>query len=238
MKDLIKKILIFFLKVFFYKILKQEINKDINKIIELYKKDGFSSFFVKIRIWDSPFKETEKFVPKNGRILDLGCGDGFFSNYLAITSFEREVVGIELNKSRIKDANKGIKNTKFIPGNVLSVKFMKAEAVLLFHLLHHLPSYNDQIMLLKKSNNFIKPGGKLILVEVDKKPFLKYLFSYITDSLIVPLLFDNKFVDPKIYYRDKNEWKKIMEELGFKVKVFKLDKSKPFSHVILIGTKN
>lgn len=238
MKDLTKNLLILFLQLFFYPILNKDTNKDINKIVELYKNNRFTSIFVKIRIWDSPFKETEKFIPKKGRILDLGCGDGFFSNYLGITSPQREIIGIELNKTRIKDANKGIKNAKFISGNVLTADFKKAEVVLMFHLLHHLPSYNDQLRLLKKSDKFIKPGGKLILVEVDKKPILKYIFSYITDSLLVPILFDNKLFDPKIYYRSRNEWKRIMEKLGYNVKVFSSDKGKPFSHVILTGVKN
>lgn len=215
-----------------------EKDEDIKKVIRLYKRDKFTSIFTKIRFWDAPYRELEKIVPESGKILDLGCGDGIFANYLAITGPKRNLVGIEINKVRLKIANRGLKNTKFLVGNVLTESFPKVDAVMMIHLLHHLPSKKSQEELIKETYKNLRTGGKLIIAEVSEKPFLKYLLSWIVDLFVVPLLFEGKFFSGNIFYRQDVEWKNLLIKYGFKVQSRSLQKGKPFSHSLFIATKN
>lgn len=212
-------------------------DKNIEKTISLYKGDGFTSVFAKLRFWDAPFSELEKIIPKTGRILDLGCGDGIFANYLAITGPRRDIVGIELKKNRLKFANKGLKNTRYFAGNVLRKEFPQVDVVIMIHLLHHLPSRESQEVLIKKVLDKLGTGGKLIIAEVSERPLLKYIISWVTDVFVVPLLFDRKLFSVNVYYRKDKNWKDLLLKHGFGVEYRSLHKGKPFSHNLFVATK-
>lgn len=212
-------------------------NRVVKEVIDLYRFTGWKKWFVSIRFWDAPFEELEKIVPKNGKIIDLGCGEGILANYLGISSRERRILGIEIDGDRLKDANRGLCNIEFKKGNVLKAKFPKADVILMVHLLHHLSSKEDQLKLLKKTKNCLTNGGKLVIVEVDNNPVIKYIISWLTDAFIVPILFEKKVYNFAFYYRKQREWKVLLKKIGFKVIIKSAHKGKPFSHVIFIATK-
>jgi len=212
---------------------------DLEKIatIKLYANDRFTSVFSRIRFWDAPFSELKKLVPLSGNILDLGCGDGLLINYLALHSTRRNLVGVELNKTRIKQADKGLPNTKFVYGDVLKKKGFQADTVLMIHLLHHLESLSTQEKLMKEVYLKLKKGGQLIIAEVDQKPFWKYVVSWLTDAFVVPILFEKKLWNFAFYYRTRLEWTILLKQIGFKVRVSSAHTGKPFSHIVLVATK-
>jgi len=51
----------------------------------------------------------DRLVPKRGRILDMGCGFGLFSLFLAMRSPERSIHGVDLSAKRIA-ASRGIQD--------------------------------------------------------------------------------------------------------------------------------
>lgn len=233
---IIKQFLIYlievFFKIYFFIFGKPKISNYLISAIDLYKGQGFSSLFKLIRVWDAPYEEIEKIVPKRGKIIDLGSGDGLMANYLGLSSSKREVFGIELNKSRSLESEKGVKNVKFKVGNILKTKIYKVDVILLIHVFHHLPSLDDQVKILEACKKNLNKNGKLIIAEVIQKPLLKYIFAYITDVLILPIIFNNKYIDIRIYYRSDSEWKKLFKNYGFKVKTTYPHKGRPFSHVL------
>ena len=206
------------------------------KTISLYAEAGLKSIFSRIRFWDAPYFEVEALVPKKGYIVDIGCGEGIFSNFLALTSSKRKVLGVEIDKKRLAIADRGVKNVSFTSGDATKFKFKNTDAVVLFHLLHHLPSYKDQEKTLDFCYQGLKKGGKLIIVEIDVKPTFKYFLSWFTDHFLVPLLFENRFYSP-IYFRKKAEWTKLLKSYGFAISTHLAEKDKPFSHIIFVCKK-
>lgn len=208
------------------------------KALKLYQDQGFASLFTKIRLWDSPMEEIRQMAPKKGFIVDLGCGDGFLANYLAVSNPEIRIIGIEVNQSRIINADKGVKNTKFISGSILEKEIPKADAILLIHVMHHLPSYKDQEILLRQCYKKLKSGGKLIVAEITDKPFIKYIFTYFTDAILVPILFEKRFLNKDVFYRNTKEWSDLLNDIGFETKIINTKNSaKPFSHVLISAIK-
>jgi len=226
-----------FFKIFFSCNSKVQFSVNLEKAIGLYKNDGFGSLFAKIRAWDSPYDQINTYIPDKVKITDLGCGDGLLVNFLALSSKERKVYGIEINKSRIEIANKGIPNTTFKQGDILKEKISSSDVYLLVHVFHHLPSYQDQKKLIENITRVSKKGQKIIILEIDSKPLLKYIFSWITDVITVPVLFNQKIFSSKIFYRNRQEWTRLLSKYGYKVRSKRIHKGMPFSHVLFVATR-
>lgn len=218
-------------------------NENVKKTVALYfqRKElvHSSDKFTKIRFWDAPFIEVEKMVTKKGVITDLGCGEGIFTNFLAVTSSNRKVLGIEIDDARLKKAmqvSKGLKNVTFKKGDATTEQLPSSDCITLFHLLHHLRSFSDQEKVIINCLSSLKPKGKLIVVEVDQKFSFKYFVSLFVDCFLVPWLFEKRFFTP-VYYRSEKDWVKLLESLGTTVKVTKLEEGKPFTHIVLECSK-
>lgn len=233
---IIKKLLIFcvsiFFKIYFLLFGKATVNRRMEKTVELYSGLGFGKWFVPIRLWDAPFNEIEKLVPKKGIIIDLGSGDGLLGNYLAISSKERKITGVEINKQRIKNIPKGPTNAVFKYGNILKDNFSKADGITLIHVLHHLNSFEEQVKMIEKCKTGLNTGGKIVIAEIIERPFLKFLFTGLTDYFILPILFENRLISKRIYYRSLEGWKMLLRDCGFSVKTKVVHKGMPFSHAI------
>lgn len=231
-------VLKFFFKFYFFVFGNPKRNSRIEELAGLYEKEGFTSWFAKIRLWDAPFEKLDRILPRSGSILDLGCGDGIVTNYLALSSSRRKITGIELNGDRVRFADRGLKNTKFVKADVIRSKLDKnVDVILMVHLLHHLPSFEDQEEVIKNCYRALKKNGKLVIAEVDIKPTFKYLISWVTDHFIVPLLFEKRFFEPHIYFRKRRDWIKLLGSLGFSCKAISAESGKPFTHIILECTK-
>ena len=211
----------------------QHISQDsvVDKVIALYQDGGFAGDFAKIRFWDAPYIEMEKMIVKSGNIVDLGCGDGIFANFLALKSISRKIFGIEISEERLQRADKGIPNTNFLVGDITKLKIPPADAILLVHVLHHLKSYVDQERLLKQCIKKLKKGGQLLIAEVDPTPSFKYLVTWFTDHFLVPWLFEGGFYS-SIYFRKPEEWIKLFKKIGLNCKLVNAAKDKPFTHII------
>lgn len=236
-KSLLEFTLCIFFNALFYFDKRAWNSPGIKRVSELYKNTGFSELFAKIRIWDAPLEMIAELVPQMGTVVDLGCGDGLFTNYLALDDSGRRVVGIEINPSRIKEAEKGIKNVKFQHGDILKTDFPLADTILLIHVLHHLSSYEQQMKLIDQCKDKLKKDGNLIIVEIIKRPFLKYLFTWLVDVLVFAILFEEKTFNSKIFYRSDKDWRDLLTKKGFSVKTKKASKGKPFSHMIFCCRK-
>ena len=234
--SLVKSLLWFtvnvFFSIFFIIFGKPKAQKNLQKTMKLYEGDGFNELFSVIRVWDAPYEEINKLVPRSGKVIDLGSGDGILANYLALSSSKRKVVGVEINKNRISEADKGVENAKFKYGDILKQKLPKSDCILLTHVLHHLPSKRDQEIALRNIKKSLKKNGKLIIVEIVEKPRLKYWFTWLTDAFTVPILFEGKLYDFNFHYRKENEWLYLLNDMGFKIKTTNPHFGKPFSHVI------
>src|SRR3989338_9125932 len=111
------------------------------QLIDLYR-DGFlfDAMYVYARWYTNDFEYLETVVPKKGRILDIGCGYGLFSNYLALRSRDRVVIGADLSTKRIRAAKKSVRgrtNIHFELEDANNLTTEKYDAMLMTDFLHH-----------------------------------------------------------------------------------------------------
>lgn len=172
-------------------------------IMGLYNDSLWVNFFAHVRFWTGSFSQLESLIPKKGRILDLGCGYGIFTNYLALCSEKRIMMGIDIDEYKLKHADKGIKNAKFYIGDAMKMNLPNLDAIILHDVLHHLRSYSAQEKLLRSCKDMLKKNGALFIIEPDSKPLWKLILGRIADFLI--------YKGTLVYYRYKKD---MLELLG------------------------
>lgn len=207
-------------------------NELINKTVNLYSKAGWKSIFAKLRFWYAPYKEVEELIPANGTVVDLGCGEGILSNYIGLCSRNRRVIGIEIDKNRIKDANHGMSNVNFLKANITRDDLPQADVIICFQLLHHLKSFEIQEELIKKCIKNLNKKGKIIIDEIRVDYTLRYWLTWIADHFLVPLFFEKRLYS-RILFRSVSEWKRLLEKMGLSCNIIiPKETNKPFANVI------
>jgi 2-polyprenyl-3-methyl-5-hydroxy-6-metoxy-1,4-benzoquinol methylase len=96
------------------------------------------------------------------RILDLGCGNGSFTNFIAQQGYE--VVGIEESESGTKLASENFPDCQFIQGSIYNLPYTELEekfdVVISLEVIEHLFYPKELVRSVKK---LLKPNGRLIL---------------------------------------------------------------------------
>lgn len=201
----------------------------IKQLRHLYKGLGWPSFFSRFKFYFAPLERIEPLITKDGLIVDLGCGYGVFANMLGLGSSWRKIIGFDSDENKIKFANRGLSNVECKVGDITKIEIPPADCVILIHVLHHLPSYQDQEKLLERCVRALNPGGSLIITEVDYKPWWKFIFCFLADHILYP--YDS------INFRSSLDFLESLRLLPFRVKIFPMHQDTLFSHITYVCRK-
>lgn len=202
------------------------------EIERLYQGLGLKTrAYIRLRWKLCPFETIANFLPSQGIIIDAGCGYGLLSNYLALDSLSRQIIGIDSSLDRVAVARATVgqrENIKFIQKDINDFDFPQYQAMVMSDFLHHLPA-NISHSLLNKISNTLEHRGQLIIQEVDRKPYWKYLLTLLIDRFLNPF--------QKLNYQPVEYWRNLLKEIGFQVEIRPVHQGLPLADVILICTK-
>lgn len=168
-----------------------------------------TQLFASIRKIICPFDRLIDKIPEHGYHLDLGCGYGYFCSFLSGKKPNMDITGIELDERKIAIAYENYANEHihFFTGDATAIKATKEyDSITCIDLLHHVPSnYHEDVLHVIYSN--LKDDGIAIIKDMDKQPFLKYLWNYIHDIMMTRSI--------HMYYISKQELEQLVEKNGF-----------------------
>ncbi|NEO94117.1 MAG: class I SAM-dependent methyltransferase [Moorea sp. SIO3G5] len=115
------------------------------------------------------------------RILDIGCGNGSFTNFIAKNGYE--VVGVEESESGIKLASDNFPDCQFIQGSIYNLPYTelsdKFDIVISLEVIEHLFYPKELVRAAKK---VLKPHGRLIIT-TPYHGYLKNLMLAVTGKM-------------------------------------------------------
>ena len=115
---------------------------------------------------DKPWSELKPlfdyYIKNNESVLDLGCGNGRYLEYMASGV---KYTGIDFSEKLIELARKKYPEGNFSIGDVLKLNFPDNSFNKVFSIavLHHIPSYELRLQVFEEIKRVLKPGGVVFL---------------------------------------------------------------------------
>jgi 2-polyprenyl-3-methyl-5-hydroxy-6-metoxy-1,4-benzoquinol methylase len=180
-------------------------------------------------------EEIEQYLPDTGDILDLGCGFGLFSLFMASCRPKARIIGMDINQRRLAVARSsaaklGIRNVCFLHQDLRDWRPDKQIAgAYALDVFHHIPE-NTGNDLLRDLFCHLEPGGRFLLKDIDTTNRAKLLFTYVLDLLMSP--------QDQFSYRSANVWQQTLLESGFsQIYLHRMLDILPYPHIFMVCAK-
>jgi len=132
------------------------VKRGYTKIAEEYQADRHAFDHVK------ELGEFASLLPKNAKVLDVGCGAGIpVAKFLVDSGFE--VVGVDFSEKMLKLARKNMPQTTFIGKDMTKLGFVdnSFDGLAAFYSIIHVPREKHS-RLFKSFNKILKPNGIML----------------------------------------------------------------------------
>lgn len=185
------------------------------------------------------FKGFEKYIKDGDKIIDIGCGNGRFYEYISKKK-KIKYMGIDNSENLINEAKKE-KNAAFKKADMLEIPARDEEydLAVLIASFHHIPGKKLRKEALREIIRVVKNKGTIIITvwNLFQPKYKKYIWQSYLKALLSFGKFDTRdtFIPwgnskvKRYYYAFKNnELKKILENEGLKIIENKIGKNFTF----------
>jgi 2-polyprenyl-3-methyl-5-hydroxy-6-metoxy-1,4-benzoquinol methylase len=193
--------------------------------------------FVHGRAFLSDLAVVERYVPKQGFIVDLGCGHGLFACVMRESSPTRRVLGIDLDPRKIEVARGAIQDTqwlRFEVGDIVADAPPKCDGVTVVDVLYLLP-FEQQEQVLRNAASALGEGGSLIVKAQERKRDPRYALTYAQEMVTVSLGF-TRGGHERFYFPTREESLAMFERAGFLVDAVEMP-YRPYTDVLYLARK-
>jgi uncharacterized protein len=163
---------------------------------------------------EKDYKTFHDLLPRNGRILDIGCGYGFMSYMLQFAASGREFFGYDYDEEKIAVANHCFsrnENIRFFNADINKIQIGPADAIILSDVLHYLQP-DQQEFLLQKCMNALRNSGVLLIRDGNRDLEKKHKRTRLTELFSTRILSFNKTAGHPLHFISG----KSIQEMAFR----------------------
>jgi 1-acyl-sn-glycerol-3-phosphate acyltransferase len=175
-------------------------------------------------------------VPREATITDIGCGYGFMSVMLALTSDKRMITGIDYDEDKIitaQNCTEDLGNLKFITQNILLQQLPPSDVFLLMDVLHYM-SEEKQTNLIKNCFASLNNNGMILIRDADADLVKRTTGTKITEFFSTQIGFNK--TKEKLSFVSGQMIKDLASKNGFHVRV--IDNVRFTSNLIYVIYRN
>ena len=176
-------------------------------------------------------------LPKQGKILDGGCGYGFMSYMLQFAATEREITGIDYDEEKIETANHSFsKNDKinFVHTDITKFNFEKYDGIVLADMLHYLQPA-EQKQTIENCMNSLNENGILIIRDGNSEMAEKHKGTKMTEFFSTKFFAFNKTTEKGLSFLSASFVREIAN--AHKMECNVIDETKYTSNIIFVIKK-
>jgi cyclopropane fatty-acyl-phospholipid synthase-like methyltransferase len=187
-----------------------------------------------------PFQSVAAHLPEHGTLLDLGCGNGLF---LALAKKSRpglELVGLDLSKEKIVAARKAFQtSTARIPRlavmDIGDFPEQSVDVITIVDVLYLVP-FERWNGILEKCFRCLKPGGKVLLKEMDRSVAWKFFLLCLEETLAVKVL--GLTLGSQFTFPEPQAIRQRLTDVGFEVEEIAIHHGYFAPHHLWIGHRD
>jgi SAM-dependent methyltransferase len=203
-----------------------------------------------VRWWSAPFDALDAELPTSGRILEIGCGRGLFSTFLALSHPERVVVGVDIDADKIGTARAvatGLDRVqlRFEVASSGQVEPGPWDAIAIVDMLYLLPAPAQRALVVAAAGQ-LAAGGVLLIKEMSTTPRWKARWNVMQETVSVSILGATARAEPGVAHSGSSRaphfdfvppetmagW---LVECGLTVALTRLDRHRVHPHHLLTG---
>lgn len=182
-----------------------------------------TKLFLHLRWLLTPYRRMAAYVPKAGKVLDVGCGHGLLAMEMALAAPGRHVLATDHDVQRIalaRQAGAGIGNLQFEVSSGNPVTAGTFDAILMIDFLHYFSPEAQDGMIAQAFAN-LQTGGWLLAREVNQQGGLISKLNQLYEKMATLTGFtQSNTIKAKenLSFKSQSGWEAKFAEHGFKVR--------------------
>ncbi|MBI3522363.1 MAG: class I SAM-dependent methyltransferase [Chloroflexi bacterium] len=210
----------------------------LNRAVHRYRSAPLAArAFVHGRAFLSDLAFVEQYVPRNGFIVELGCGHGLFSCLLREAAPGRRVLGIDLDPRKIEVARGAVRDTqwlRFEVGDVVATPPPPCDVIVIVDVLYLL-SPEAQELVLKNAAAALSENSPLIVKAQERSTGPRYALTY-GQELVTVSLGLTRGGGKRLHFPTRAEALERFERSGFYVDVIEMPR-RPYTDVVYLARR-
>jgi len=190
---------------------------------------------IKVRM-EKNYRVFHDLLPRQGSLLDIGCGYGFMPYMLHFTAPARNITAIDYDEQKIATASHCFSKDagiNFVCADVTQYPFEKYDAITMLDILHYLQP-EQQKFVIEKSIRSMNPGGMLVIRDGNKDLQERHRGTKLTELFSTDVFGFNKTSGPGLSYLSGTTIREIAAANNMVCR--EIDETKFTSNIIFVLT--
>ena len=222
-----------------YRMLRQELEQPVYFREQLFYnylyKGPVLEWYMKIKVsMEKNYRLFHELLPKQGKLLDAGCGYGFMTYMLQFAAPERQITGVDYDEEKIETASHCLsanEHVHFYFSDILQFPFEKYDGIVLSDILHYL-SPEKQREAVEKCIRHLNRNGILLIRDGNKDLKTRHRGTRFTEFISTRFSGFNKTSGEGLSFLSGNFIREIAKE--HHIVCSEIDQSRFTSNIIFV----